>query len=342
MEKTDISITPIPVKINSPEQLRKLPVSKLPQVCQELRDTLIKHLSVNPGHFASSMGAVDLTVALHYVYNTPYDRIVWDVGHQAYAHKLLTGRRDRFHTNRTLGGLSGFPNPSESEYDTFIAGHASNSISAALGMAVASALKHESPRRHVVAVIGDASISGGLAFEGLNNVANTPNNLLIILNDNEMSIDRNVGQLTSYLSQINTSKRYNRLRYKVYRTLRSMGLVSDRHRGPILRFNNSLKSLLGRRQNIFEGLDIRYFGPVDGNDVEKVVRVLEDIKDMEGPKLLHLRTTKGCGYKPAEEEPHKWHAPGKFNPETGQRNEDKSESRPTRKWQDVFGETLLQ
>ncbi len=285
------------------------------------------------------MGAVELTVALHYVYNTPHDRIVWDVGHQAYAHKLLTGRRDRFSTNRTLGGLSGFPNPDESQYDTFTAGHASNSISAALGMAIASEMNQDSPRRNVVAVIGDSSISGGLAFEGLNNVANTPNNLLIILNDNEMSIDHNVGALTKYLSKINTSKRYNRLRYKGYKFLRKIGLIDDRHRGPIIRFNNSLKSLFSHQQNMFEGLNIRYFGPVDGNDVEKVVRVLQDIKDLDGPKLLHLRTVKGKGYAPAEKDPSTWHAPGKFDPASGTRL--KSESAPP-KWQDVFGKTLVE
>ncbi|MDE6490411.1 MAG: 1-deoxy-D-xylulose-5-phosphate synthase [Muribaculaceae bacterium] len=339
MQKTDVITYAKPV-VNSPQQLRQLPVERLLEVCDELRSTLISHLAVNPGHFASSMGAVDLTVALHYVYDTPRDRIVWDVGHQAYAHKLLTGRRNAFSTNRTLGGISGFPNPEESEYDTFTAGHASNSISAALGMAVASAMQNDRPPRHVVAVIGDASISGGLAFEGLNNVANTPNNLLIILNDNEMSIDHNVGALSSYLSRITTSKRYNRLRYRGYKFLRKIGLVDDRHRGPIIRFNNSIKSLLSHQQNIFEGLNIRYFGPVDGNDVEKVVRVLRDIKDLDGPKLLHLRTIKGRGYKPAEENPSTWHAPGKFNPDTGVRSESSSTSAP--KWQDVFGDTLLQ
>jgi 1-deoxy-D-xylulose-5-phosphate synthase len=262
---------------------------------------------------------------------------VWDVGHQAYPHKLLTGRREAFKHNRMLGGLCGFPNPDESEYDTFAAGHASNSISAALGMSIASALKHE--QRHVVAIIGDASISGGLAFEGLNNVANTPNNLLIILNDNEMSIDPNVGALGRYLSRINTSKRYNRLRYKGYKLLRKMGLMTDDSRGPLIRFSNSIKSLVSRRQNIFEGLNIRYFGPVDGNDVEKVVRVLSDIKDLEGPKLLHLRTRKGAGYAPAEQDPAAWHAPGRFNPATGERL---SSGSAVAKWQDVFGDALLE
>lgn len=330
-EKTDF-------QINSPEELKKLTPSQLPGVCSELRQTLIRELSTNPGHFASSMGAVDLIVALHYVYNTPYDRIVWDVGHQAYAHKLLTGRRDRFNTNRTLGGLCGFPSPAESEFDTFAAGHASNSISAALGMSVASQLNGDSPRRHVVVVIGDASISGGLAFEGLNNLAQTNNDVLIILNDNEMSIDHNVGALSRSLSSLNTSKRYNKARYKAYRLFRKLGIVSENARGPITRFNNSLKALLSRQQNVFEGLNIRYFGPIDGNDVEKVTRVLQDIKDMDGPKMLHLRTRKGAGYAPAEADPANWHAPGKFDPTTGQRISSKS-SAP--KWQDIFGDTLL-
>ncbi len=325
--------------MNSPEQLRALKPEQLPEVCDDLRRTLIRELSTNPGHFASSMGAVEITVALHYVFNTPYDRIVWDVGHQAYAHKLLTGRRDKFHTNRKLGGICGFPSPSESIYDSFPAGHASNSISAALGMSIASQLKDETPKRQVVAVIGDASISGGLAFEGINNVANTNNNVLIILNDNEMSIDHNVGSLSHYLSRINTSKRYNRLRYKLYRTLKKLGIVNEQSRGPIMRFTNSIKSLVSRQQNIFEGLNIRYFGPVDGNDIQKVVRVLNDIKEMDGPKLLHLRTRKGFGYAPAEKDPANWHAPGLFNAETGERI---SSPCSTPKWQDVFGTTITE
>ena len=280
--------------INSPEDVRRLSVEQLPQLCADIRDFLISTLSRNPGHFASSMGSVELTVALHYVFNTPYDRIVWDVGHQAYPHKLLTGRREAFASgNRRMGGISGFPNPAESEYDTFSAGHASNSISAALGMAMASRLQNDTPRRNVVAVIGDASISGGLAFEGINNAANTPNNLLIILNDNDMSIDENVGSLNSYLAQLTTSQGYNNFRFKAYRTLRDLNIVNDRRKGAIMRFNNSLKSLLMRSQNIFEGLNIRYFGPFDGNDVGTIVRVLNDIKDMEGPRILHLRSIKG-------------------------------------------------
>lgn len=328
----------VPV-INSPEELRKLSPEQLPEVCNEIRCTLIHELSENPGHFASSMGAVEIAVALHYVFNTPYDRIVWDVGHQAYAHKVLTGRRDRFSTNRKLGGLCGFPSPAESEYDTFTAGHASNAISAALGMSVASTLQADDPARQVVAVIGDASISGGLAFEGINNVANTPNNMLIILNDNEMSIDPNVGSLSKYLTRLNTSKRYNDLRYKLYRFFRKVGLIDESSRGPLMRFTNAIKALVSRQQNIFEGLNIRYFGPFDGNDVKKVVTVLNDIKNMEGPKLLHLRTRKGAGYAPAEADPAHWHAPGKFNAETGERL---PSSAKTPKWQDLFGETLLE
>lgn len=327
--------------INSPEDLRKLSSSQLPQVCQDIRQFLVDALSKNPGHFASSMGAVELTVALHYVYNTPYDRIVWDVGHQAYGHKLLTGRRDRFDTNRKFGGLSGFPNPEESEYDSFIAGHASNSISVALGMSVASKMQGEAPGRNVVAVIGDASIGGGLAFEGINNAANTDNNLLIILNDNDMSIDKNVGSLHSYLAHITTSKAYNNIRYRIYKFLKKIHLVSESKRGFILRFNNSLKSLISRQQNIFEGLNIRYFGPIDGNDVNRVVRVLRDIKDMQGPRILHLRTTKGKGFEPAEKDPASWHAPGKFDPDTGDRIENNIDHEPL-KYQDVFGNTLVE
>lgn len=345
MENISSSNLNIPLlsAINSPEDLRRLPKEQLPQVCAEIRSMLISELSRNPGHFASSMGAVELTVALHYVFNTPYDRIVWDVGHQAYGHKLLTGRRDSFKNNRKLGGLSGFPNPAESEYDTFAAGHASNSISAALGMAVASQLQKDRPRRNVVAVIGDASISGGLAFEGMNNAANTPNNLLIVLNDNDMSIDSNVGALNSYMAHLTASKGYNDMRYKLYRGLRRMGMVTDRQKGSIMRFNNSLKSLLARQQNIFEGLNIRYFGPFDGHDIDSIVKVLNDIRDMDGPRILHLRTVKGKGYKPAEENPAHWHAPGRFDPATGERAESKgSATAAPQKYQDVVGHALTE
>lgn len=332
--------TPLLDTIDSPADLRKLSLEQLPQVCAELRSFLINSLSSHPGHFASSMGSVELTVALHYVFNTPYDRIVWDVGHQAYGHKILTGRRDRFETNRTLGGLSGFPSPKESEYDTFTAGHASNSISAGLGMAVATALNTDQPPRNVVAVIGDASISGGLAFEGLNNAANSNSNLLIILNDNDMSIDRNVGSLNSYLAHINTSKGYNDLRYNVSGMLKKLNLITEQGKGRIMRFNNSLKSLLNQEQNIFEGLNIRYFGPFDGHDIATVVRVLNDIKDFSGPRILHLRTVKGKGFLPAEKDPATWHAPGIFNPATGERPKESPEKPP--KYQDIFGKTLVE
>lgn len=330
---------PLLSQINNPADLRKLPVQRLPEVCAELRSFIIDALSKNPGHFASSLGAIEFTVALHYVFDTPYDRIVWDVGHQAYSHKILTGRREQFSTNRTLNGISGFPNPEESEYDSFIAGHASNSISAALGMAIASRIKKET-RRNVIAVIGDASIAGGLAFEGLNNAAATKSNILIILNDNDMSIAKNVGSLNKYLVNITTSKSYNTLRYNAYKFLRRFHLITESHRGAILRFNNSLKSLISRQQNIFEGLNIRYFGPYDGHDVVRLVRVLSDIKDMDGPRILHLRTVKGKGFEPAEKNPCLWHAPGKFDKTTGELIRSKDDGRL--KYQDVFGKTLVE
>lgn len=333
---------PLLSRIDSPSDLRKLSVDQLPAVCDELRRYMIACLAVNPGHFASSMGSVELTVALHYVFDTPFDRLVWDVGHQAYSHKILTGRREAFATQRTLGGISGFPAPSESEYDTFSAGHASNAISAALGMAVADRLSPSGRKRHVVAVTGDASISGGLSFEGLNNAAEIPNNLLIVLSDNDMSIDRNVGSLNSYLAHLTASKRYNRLRYKTYRALKKLHLISDRQKGPIMRFNNSLKSLFSRQQNIFEGLNIRYFGPFDGHDVKSIVKVLGDIKDMEGPRLLHLRTVKGKGYAPAEADPAVWHAPGKFNPVSGERVSVDTGAGKKLKFQDIFGNALAE
>ena len=323
-----------------PSDLRKLSVEQLPEVCKELRENIIEEVSVNPGHFASSLGVVELTVALHYVYNTPEDRIVWDVGHQAYGHKILTGRRDRFCTNRKLGGIRPFPSPDESEYDTFTCGHASNSISAALGMAVA-ARKSENTDRHVVAVIGDGAMSGGLAFEGLNNVSSTPNDLLIILNDNDMSIDRAVGGMESYLLNLDTNATYNKLRFKASQWLHSKGYLNEERRKGIIRLNNAIKSALSHQQNIFEGMNIRYFGPFDGHDINNVVRILSQLKDMKGPKLLHLHTTKGKGYKPAEEAATIWHAPGKFNPATGERIVADTSNEPP-KFQDVFGYTLLE
>ena len=326
-------------KIENPSDLRKLPVGVLPEVCRELRDRIIDELSRNPGHFGSSLGVVELTVALHYAFNTPYDRIVWDVGHQAYGHKILTGRRDWFCTNRKLNGMAPFPTPSESEYDTFSCGHASNSISAALGMAVAATRKKDN--RHIVAVIGDGAMSGGLAFEGLNNASSTPNDLLIILNDNNMAIDRSVGGMKQYLLNLHTSVEYNRFRNNLSQQLYKWGWLNESRRKSLLRFNNSLKSLLMQQQNIFEGLDIRYFGPIEGHDVKNLVKVLNEIKDMKGPKLLHIHTIKGKGYKPAEQAATEWHAPGLFNKETGERILPVTEGLPPL-FQNVFGNTLLE
>ena len=328
-------------KIKSPEDLRRLREDELPQVCEEIRAYLIENLSMNPGHFASSMGAVDIIVALHYVYDTPDDRLVWDVGHQAYAHKILTGRKEAFKNQRTLEGISGFPNPKESEFDTFMAGHAGNSISAALGMAIADKMDPQKNKRKTIAIVGDASISGGLAFEGLNNASNHPNDLLIVLNDNDMSIGNNVGGLHGYLTDLTTSAGYNKLRNKMSLFLKKKGVLTEGRRRAIIRFNNSLKSLVSHKQNIFEGLNIRYFGPFDGHDVRKLVKVLREIKEMHGPRLLHLYTTKGKGYHPAEEEPTIWHAPGKFDPDTGERLCNDHGNKTTL-WQDVFGDTLVE
>ena len=327
-------------QISSPDDLRRLSVAQLPELCAELRRDIVDELSVNPGHLASSLGVVELTVALHYVFSTPYDRIVWDVGHQAYGHKILTGRKDTFCTNRKLHGIRPFPTPMESEYDTFTCGHASNSISAALGMAIA-ARKTGHDDRHVVAVIGDGAMSGGLAFEGLNNVSSSPNDLLIVLNDNDMSIDRAVGGMEKYLLNLDTNATYNRLRDKASKWLHSMGYLNDDRRKGIIRLNNALKSALSHQQNVFEGMNIRYFGPFDGNDVCETVRILEQLKNMRGPKLLHLHTVKGKGYEPAEREATIWHAPGKFDPETGERIPDTADPYPL-KYQEVFGRTLLE
>lgn len=326
--------------INDPTDLRQLPIDKLPEVCDELRQDIVHELAENPGHLASSLGVVELTVALHYVFNTPYDRVVWDVGHQAYGHKILTGRREAFYTNRQLHGIRPFPSPEESVYDTFACGHASNSVSAALGMAVA-AKKTGNDNRHVVAVIGDGAMSGGLAFEGINNVSSSPNDLLIILNDNDMSIDRAVGGMEKYLLNLDTNATYNKLRFKASQWLHERGYLNDDRRKGLIRLNNALKSAISHQQNIFEGMNIRYFGPFDGNDVGEVVRILRQLKDMRGPKLLHLHTVKGKGYKPAEEQATIWHAPGKFDPETGERLKEDTSTLPP-KFQDVFGETLLE
>ena len=326
--------------IKYPDDLRKLSVDQLPELCQELRDDIVKELSVNPGHLASSLGVVELTVALHYVYNTPEDRIVWDVGHQAYGHKILTGRREQFCTNRKLGGIRPFPSPLESEYDTFACGHASNSVSAALGMAVA-AKKTGNNDRHVVAVIGDGALSGGLAFEGLNNVSSSPNDMLIILNDNNMSIDRSVGGMKQYLIDLSTNETYNAIKFKANNWLHRKGLMSDERQNGLQRLANALKSAISHQQNIFDGMNIRYLGPFDGHNVKELVRILNQLKNMKGPKLLHLHTQKGHGYAPAEKDVTTWHAPGKFDPETGERLVDKDPNKP-QKYQDVFGHTLLE
>lgn len=327
-------------QINDPSDLRAFKQEQLPEVCKELRADIIDELAHNPGHFASSLGVVELTVALHYVFNTPYDRLVWDVGHQAYGHKILTGRRDMFSTNRKFKGIRPFPSPYESEYDTFVCGHASNSISAALGMAVAANRNGENDR-NVIAIIGDGAMSGGLAFEGLNNASATPNNLLIILNDNNMSIDRSVGGMKQYLLHLHTSSFYNRLRFKAAHKLSSWGWLNEGRRNSILRFNNSIKSLLTNQQNIFEGMNIRYFGPIDGHDVIDLVRTLREIKDMKGPKILHIHSVKGKGFKPAEEAATIWHAPGKFNKNNGERIVTDTDNMPPL-FQKVFGKTLLE
>ena len=337
MEKTEFTLLN---KIETPEDLRKLKVEDLPQVCAELRRDIIEEVAVNPGHLASSLGVAEITVALHYVYNTPEDRIVWDVGHQAYGHKILTGRKERFCTNRKLGGIKPFPSPEESEYDTFACGHASNSVSAALGMAVAAELEGKKDR-HVEAVIGDGALSGGLAFEGLNNVSSSPNNLLIILNDNNMSIDRSVGGMKQYLLNLSTNETYNAIKFKTARWFNRHGMLNDDRKKGLIRLTNAMKSAISHQQNIFDGMNIQYFGPFDGHNVKELVRILSQLKNMTGPKLLHLHTKKGHGYAPAEKDVTTWHAPGKFNPDTGERIVDNDPTKP-QKYQDVFGHTLLE
>lgn len=332
---------PLLSRIDTPADLRKLKLRELPQLCRELRADILDELSQNPGHLASSLGTVELTVALHYVFGTPHDRIVWDVGHQAYGHKILTGRRDTFHTNRCWGGVRPFPSPSESEYDTFACGHASNSISAALGMSVATMQRGETDK-HVVAVIGDGAMSGGLAFEGLNNVSETPNNLLIILNDNDMSISNSVGGMKRYLLNLHTSSAYNGLRNRLARRLESWGWLPPSRRKRLIRLNNAFKSFLSDEQNIFEGLNIRYFGPYDGHDVISLVRLLRALRPMTGPRLLHIKTVKGKGYDCAESDPVVWHAPGKFDAAAGVRLVSGETSDAPPKFQDVFGETLVE
>ena len=350
-------------RIDSPADLKSLPIESLPDVCAELRDFIINELSHNPGHLASSLGTIELTVALHYVYDTPKDKLVWDVGHQAYGHKILTGRRDRFHTNRQFKGLAPFPTPAESEYDAFIAGHASNSISAALGIEVAhvvesqkSKVESESRKPRVVAIIGDGAMTGGLAFEGLNNTSMDKNNLLIILNDNNMAIDPIKGGITQYLVDITTSKRYNDWRWRTYQRLVKWHILDEDKTMRVRRFSNNLKTILTHQQkNIFQGLNLRYFGPADGHNVIDLVRILNEIKDYRGPKVLHIITKKGKGYEPAENDVTTWHAPGEFDVATGERRSDVVESQKSKVesipgtvenipplWQEVFGETLLE
>ena len=332
--------------ISYPSDLKALSIEALPQVCAEVRDFIIHQLSQNPGHLGSSLGTVELTVALHYVFDTPNDQLIWDVGHQAYAHKILTGRRERFHTNRQFKGIAPFPTPTESEYDAFIAGHASNSISAALGIAVGEEAKGD--KRRVVAIIGDGAMTGGLAFEGLNNTSMLKNNLLIVLNDNNMAIDPIKGGFTQYLVDITTSPRYNRWRWWGYRVARKMHLINDHNKWRVQRFSNNLKALLTKQENnIFQGLNLRYFGPADGHDVLSLVRIFKEIKDYEGPKVLHIITKKGKGYEPAENDQTTWHAPGEFCVETGERKvamrrEGKKAMRQELLWQEVFGEYLLE
>ena len=333
----DLTKYPLLQKINSPADLRKLPEKDLSQVCSELRGFIIDSLANNPGHFASSLGSVELTVALHYVFSTPDDKLVWDVGHQAYGHKILTGRRDRFHTNRKFGGVKPFPSPDESEYDSFVAGHASTSISAALGLSVSAQLQGRD--EHVVAIIGDGSMSGGLAYEGLNNLSNTPNNLLVVLNDNNMSIDKSVGGMSQLLISMHSSRIYNKIRYKIAKGLRKIGLLNEERANALIRFNNGLKAMLFRQRNIFEGMSARYFGPINGHDVHELVRMLRSIKDMTGPRMLHIHTVKGKGWEPAEKNATVWHQPGIFDIETGERIVTQGGSP---RFQDVFGETLVE
>ena len=347
--------------IQYPSDLKALPRQVLPDVCEELRAFIVEELSHNPGHLGSSLGTVELTVALHYVFDTPHDQLVWDVGHQAYAHKILTGRRERFHTNRQFKGLSPFTNPAESEYDAFVAGHASNSISAALGIEIGGEIaaraavdgrsaapvdgRSATPvdgRRRVVAVIGDGAMTGGLAFEGLNNTSMTKNNLLIVLNDNNMAIDPIKGGFTQYLVDLTTSKRYNNWRWWIYRAARKLRLITDDNKGRVQRLTNNLKAILTKQgNNIFQGLNLRYFGPADGHDVLSLIRIFQEIKDYEGPKVLHIITKKGKGYEPAENDQTTWHAPGEFSIETGERLKAKGERQDVL-WQEVFGEQLLQ
>ena len=326
--------------INTPEDLKKVPEDSLIELCQELRRKIIDDCAENPGHLGSSLGVIELTVALHYVMNTPYDNLVWDVGHQSYAHKILTGRKELFKTKRLYKGISGFPKMGESPYDSFGTGHSSTSISAALGMAIAAKLKGEDDRLSV-AVIGDGSMTGGLAFEALNNAGVYDSNLLIILNDNNMAIDPNVGGLNEYLLDISTSKAYNKIKGDVWNILGKLNRISPGMRSFIQNIDNSIKSMLLKRSNLFEAMGLRYFGPVDGHDINHLIKVLRDLKNIPGPKVLHCITVKGKGFKQAETDQTVWHAPGKFNKETGERIKE-SNPVPFLKFQDVFGNSILE
>ena len=326
--------------IEYPDDLRKLGIEKLPKLCNELRNFIIDESSRNPGHFGASLGTVELTVALHYALQTPYDRIVWDVGHQAYAHKILTGRKKLFHTNRKLGGISGFPNPAESEFDNFIAGHSSTSISAALGMAIAAKSKGEN--RQIIAVIGDGSMTGGLAFEALNHAGFANANILVILNDNNMAIDANVGALNQYLMDITTSKTYNKLKNNIWDFLGKLSKFAPNIQTFFQKIEGGIKTAILKESNLFESLKFRYFGPIDGHDVFHLVRTIQDLKDIKGPKLLHIKTQKGKGFKPAEESQTQWHAPRKFNKDTGVMVSLPDTNNTPPKYQDVFGITLLE
>lgn len=326
--------------INSPLDLKKLKPEELVEVSHELRQFIIDVVSSNPGHFGASLGVVELTVALHYIFNTPDDRIIWDVGHQAYGHKILTGRRDVFHTNRKYNGISGFPKRSESDYDSFGTGHSGTSISAALGMAIGSNLKSE--QRHTVAIIGDGSMTGGIAFEGLNHGGSQKNNLLVILNDNNMAIDPNVGALKEYLLDITTSQTYNKIKSDVWNLLGKLNKIGPGTRSLVQKFENALKSALLKQSNLFESLGFRYFGPVDGHDVVYLAQVLKDLKNIPGPKLLHCVTVKGKGFSPAEQNQTAWHAPGVFDKTTGQRIVITSDKPTPPRFQDVFGHTMVE
>ncbi|MBM3416997.1 MAG: 1-deoxy-D-xylulose-5-phosphate synthase [Bacteroidetes bacterium] len=327
--------------INSPADLKKLPREKLHQVCDELRQYIIDVVSVHGGHFGASLGVVELTTALHYVYNTPYDQLVWDVGHQAYGHKILTGRRDNFHTNRKYRGLSGFPKRSESEYDTFGVGHSSTSISAALGMAIAAKYKGEKNRK-IVAVIGDGAMTAGLAFEGMNHAGVADTDLLIILNDNGIGIDPNTGALKEYLTDITTSPTYNKIKDEVWNLLGKVPVGKNFSRAMGHKLTEGLKGMMSSHANFFEALKLRYFGPIDGHNVAKLVDTLKDLRNMPGPKILHIITTKGKGYALAEQDQTKWHAPGLFDKITGEIQKKKFDLPQSPKYQDVFGHTIIE